>query len=189
MSESKFKTLRHIETVRNYINAAIKELIKRQEQHDQTKLESPEVEIFEEYTPKLREITYGSSQYRKCLEEMKPAVNHHNSVNRHHPEHFKKFVCIICHREYLVEMPDHCDTCRNSQFLSSADVGQMTLIDLLEMLCDWKAAGMRHNDGDLYNSLKINKERFNIDDQLYQVLLSTAEWIQGLNVQHKANES
>ena len=89
MSESKFKTMRHIETVRNYLNLVIKKLMSRQEHHDQSKLRSPEVEIFEEYTPKLRGVTYGSNEYRQYMKEMKVAIDHHNSVNRHHPEFFK----------------------------------------------------------------------------------------------------
>jgi len=64
VNDSRFKTLRHIETVRNYMNAIICELMKRQEQHDQSKLQSPEVECFDKYTPLLRGITYGSDEYK-----------------------------------------------------------------------------------------------------------------------------
>jgi len=159
MSASKFKTMRHIETVRNYLNAVIKELMTRQEQHDQSKLESPEVETFEEYTPKLRGVTYGSDEYRQNMREMKPAIDHHNSVNRHHPEHFK------------------------------AGIREMTLIDLIEMLCDWKAAGMRHDDGDIFKSIYKNKERFGISDQLESILVATAIWMIGQDVFNKADES
>lgn len=159
MSESKFKTMRHIETVRNYLNEVIKEIIHRQEQHDQSKTEPPEVEIFEEYTPKLRGITYGSDEYRQCMKEMKPAIEHHNKTNRHHPEHFDD------------------------------GINGMNLIDLLEMLCDWKSAGMRHADGDLFKSLHINKDRFEIHPQLFRVLFNTAMWLIGLDVYHKADES
>lgn len=42
MSESKFKTMRHIETVRNYLGYVIKEFVDRSISHDQSKLESPE---------------------------------------------------------------------------------------------------------------------------------------------------
>ena len=58
MSENKFKTLRHIETVRNFLNSVIRELTIRAERHDQSKLESPEAEMFEEFTSKLRNCTY-----------------------------------------------------------------------------------------------------------------------------------
>ena len=50
----------------------------------------------------------------------------------------------------------------------------MTLIDLIEMLADWKAATERHDDGSLERSFKINKERFEIDIQLLQILENTA---------------
>lgn len=45
--DSRFKTLRHIEAVRNYINRCVVELMHRGEQHDRTKLESPELEGFD----------------------------------------------------------------------------------------------------------------------------------------------
>ncbi len=49
----------------------------------------------------------------------------------------------------------------------------MNLIDLVEMLCDWSAAVMRHDDGDLDRSLAVNAERFDIGRQLAEVLRST----------------
>ena len=46
----------------------------------------------------------------------------------------------------------------------------MDLLDLVEMFCDWKAASLRHKDGDFAASLQINKERFGISDQLMAIL-------------------
>jgi len=160
MSESKFKTMRHIETVRNYIGTVIRELIYRQEQHDQTKLQPPEVDIFEVYTPKLRDCVYGSDEYKQFLAEMKPAIDHHNESNRHHPEHY------------------------------SNSIQGMNLIDLLEMLCDWKAATLRHNTGDIFKSLEINQKRFGFSDELKRILKNTVEDIlESKDTFHKANES
>jgi len=159
MSESKFKTMRHIETVRNYLNAMVCELLARAEQHDQSKLAPPEVDIFEEYTPKLRDCTYGSDEYRGFLAGMKPALDHHNATNRHHPEHF------------------------------SNGVHGMNLIDLLEMLCDWKAATMRHNDGDIRRSLEINAARFGYGPELKGILINTVDMIESLSVGHHADQS
>jgi len=51
---AQFKTMRHIETVRNYLNGVIREFTLRQEQHDQSKLQEPELPIFNVYTHKLR---------------------------------------------------------------------------------------------------------------------------------------
>jgi hypothetical protein len=50
----------------------------------------------------------------------------------------------------------------------------MTLIDLMEMLADWKAATERHDDGDLSRSLDIQAERFDISPQLVRILRNTA---------------
>lgn len=159
MSENKFKTLRHMETVRNYISCVITELLNRAICHDQSKLQSPEVEIFEEYTPKLRGVSYGSDEYKDMMKEMKVAIDHHNSGNRHHPEHFEN------------------------------GIDGMTLIDLMEMMCDWKAATLRHNDGNLYKSIEINGKRFEMSDQLIKILTNTVGWINDQSVNHHAEES
>ena len=159
MSKSKFKTMRHIEAVRNYLNAVVCELIARAQKHDQSKLQPPEAAIFEEYTPKLRGCTYGSDEYRRYMDEMKVAIEHHQKHNRHHPEHHAN------------------------------GIYDMTLIDLLEMLCDWKAATMRHDDGNIYRSLDINRQRFNYDAGIGDILKNTIDWIEELEVCHNADES
>lgn len=157
--DSRFKTLRHIETVRNYLNLCIRELLTRAERHDQSKLESPEREMFDEWTPKLRDSTYGSPEYQNFLKELKPSLDHHYAHNRHHPEHFEN------------------------------GVKDMTLVDVLEMLMDWKASGMRHDDGDLFKSIEINQKRFGFSDELRQILENTATWVNSQDVYHKASES
>jgi hypothetical protein len=159
MSESKFKTLRHIETVRNYLNVVIRELTVRQEQHDQSKLESPEVEIFEENTPKLRCITYLSEEYKEIMKDMDIAIKNHYKENRHHPEYFKN------------------------------GIKDMTLVDLIEMICDWISSSQRHTDGDIFESIRKNKDRFNYSDETELILFNTACFLINCNPFHKANES
>ena len=142
-------TFRHIERVRNLLNLCAIELLKRGELHDQTKLESPEVEAFTEYTPKLAECTYGSDEYKGFLEAIKPALNHHYANNRHHPEHHKN------------------------------GVNDMNLLDIVEMLCDWKAASERHNDGNIRKSIEHNADRFGLSPKMVQVLENTADILFG----------
>jgi hypothetical protein len=48
---------------RSVIKVFIIDFLRRAEEHDQSKLESPEVEMFTEYTPKLATSTYGSEEY------------------------------------------------------------------------------------------------------------------------------
>ena len=159
MSEARFKTMRHIEAVRGYIGGVIRELTHRSDEHDQSKMAAPEVEIFEVYTPKLRDSTYGSEEYKTFLKEMEPALTHHYAENRHHPEHFKN------------------------------GIQGMTLLDMIEMLCDWKAATMRHADGDIMKSIEINQKRYGYGDDIKAILIHTAMELECMCVSHKANES
>lgn len=140
-----YDTFRHIERVRNLLNVCSIELLKRGELHDQTKLDHPEVELFTEYTPKLSGCTYGSEEYQGYLKAIKPALDHHYANNRHHPEHHKN------------------------------GVNDMNLIDIMEMLCDWKAASERHHDGNIRKSIEINANRFGLSPQLVKILENTAD--------------
>ncbi len=144
-----FATMRHIERVRNLLNVVIVDLLKRAEKHDQSKLERPEVEAFTEFTPKLASSTYGSPEYEGFRKAMGPALQHHYANNRHHPEHFKN------------------------------GIADMNLLDLVEMFCDWKAAGERHNDGNILKSIEKNAGRFEISPQLVKILENTAELFDG----------
>jgi DNA-binding response OmpR family regulator len=49
----------------------------------------------------------------------------------------------------------------------------MDLLDLMEMMADWKASTLRNKDGDISKSLEINKKRFGISDQLFDILNNT----------------
>ena len=166
------ETLKHRAQVKTYLAAVCAMLARRGECHDESKLHSPEAEIFAEYTPKLKGSTYGSEAYKRCLAEMRPALEHHYAENRHHPEHFKRYVCNGCFKEYRT-MPNHCDICGYSQFQEETDIAQMTLVDLLEMLCDWKAATLRHADGDILRSIEGNQTRFDYSDDLRQIFENT----------------
>ena len=145
--DSTNETLKHIEQVRNFLNAIIDHLKLRAEQHDLSKLSPPEKSILDEYTPKLRDITYGSKEYRQMMDEMEPMIRHHHEYNRHHPEHFVN------------------------------GLHHMNLIDIVEMLCDWKAATLRHDNGDIRKSIEINEERFDMDGQLVNILLNTIDYM------------
>jgi len=146
MSDSATETSKHIRNVQYFLQLILEELLKRFREHDKTKLEDPEKEVMDVFTPKLKGLTYMSDEYKKCLEEMKKTgfLEHHYAKNRHHPEYF-----------------------------GAQGINGMNLMDLVEMICDWKAASMRHADGDPMESLKENIKRFNIDPQLAQILKNT----------------
>lgn len=144
LSDSKLETIAHIEQVRRYIKIMIDKLWQRGIDHDKTKLESPEAEVFAEVNDKLKNLTYGTPEYDENLKDLQVALQHHYAKNKHHPEHYKN------------------------------GINDMNLIDLLEMLCDWKASTFRQHDGNLLQSLDKNAERYGISKQLLQILKNTA---------------
>ena len=54
-------------------------------------------------------------------------------------------------------------------------IDDMNLIDIIEMFCDWKAATLRHNDGNILKSIEHNKKRFEMDPQLSKIMQNTVE--------------
>jgi hypothetical protein len=143
--DSRIDTYQHIATVRTYVLTVAADLIRRAHEHDESKLVDPEKATFDEYTPKLRDSTYGSDEYKQFLEGMGEGLRHHYEHNDHHPEHF------------------------------AGGIADMNLLQVTEMLCDWKAATLRHADGDLGRSIEQNAERFGYGDEVKRLLRNTAE--------------
>ena len=167
-------TQEHIGHVRNLINHFGANLAARAEHHDATKLCDPEKTVFDEVTPRLRGLTYGNSEYKQWLSDMGSALAHHYANNRHHPEHFTPVECIVCFTDVSEFVNGCCPHCGNGTTGSPLHtVSGMDLLDIVEMLCDWKAATLRHADGNILKSIEINRKRFGIDDQLANILINT----------------
>ena len=143
--DSRPSTWAHINEVQRRLMQVVVRLQERLLVHDASKLQSPEVEAFDAQEGALAATTYGSDEYRSQLHELGPALEHHYSVNDHHPDHF------------------------------AGGIAEMDLIQLTEMLADWKAATMRHNDGDLMRSIVQNRDRFKYGPEIQQVLINTAK--------------
>lgn len=156
--DSKADTLEHIRRVNTLmlevsaefmkkatlLNEFALDLMKRAVVHDESKLHPPEKALFDKYTPLLREVSYGSEAYNTYLQDLREALDHHYGNNSHHPEHY------------------------------SEGVSGMTLVDLVEMLVDWKAATERHDDGDIFKSIIHNQKRFKLDQQIVDIFVNTA---------------
>lgn len=155
--DSRADTLIHSQRVGELLGTVIKDLLDRSYCHDRSKMEPPERETFDKYT--LATLTFGTAGYYACLEEMRPALEHHYAQNRHHPQ-------------------AHADGVRG-----------MTLTDILEMLADWKAATERVSNGDLERSLVINQERFGISADLAAILRNTAGHFGWLGRDGRANRA
>lgn len=87
------ETKNHIKLVNEFINKISDELIERGKSHDLSKLKEPELKYFTKYTPILKQLTYGSEEYQKSLDQLKIALDHHYANNKHHPEHFENRNC------------------------------------------------------------------------------------------------
>lgn len=135
----------HIRLVQDYCDFVSYEIKKRSLEHDLSKLSDEEFPLFKESISSLKDTTYGSEEYKKSLKKLEPALLHHYSNNRHHPEFFDN------------------------------KISDMNLIDVVEMFCDWLAAIKKHNDGDIYKSLEINQKRFGYSDDLKSIFKNTAD--------------
>lgn len=145
--DSRMDTLLHIRRVNSLLLNACHNLQTRARNHDESKLVDPEKAAFDALVPKLKDFAYGSDEYRACLREMKPALQHHYEANSHHPE-----------------------------FYGEKGFEGMSLFDALEMLLDWKAASERmQNGGDILKSIEINTERFKLTPQTVALLKNTAK--------------
>lgn len=143
--DSRPATWEHIHEVHRGLTVVAKDLLDRALDHDQTKLVAPEVDLFDTYTPMLAVLTYGSDEYAESLAALRPALDHHYSTYRHHPEHHEN------------------------------GIHDMNLMDMVEMLVDWVAATKRHPDGDVRRSIDLNAERFGYGDAIKRLLHNTID--------------
>ena len=135
--------LTHIADVRNNIGKFVTELAARAEVHDQSKLQSPEREVYAENFKELAKTKYATPEYDALLAKVRPALDHHYANNRHHPEHWPK------------------------------GINDMDLVDLMEMLADWAASTKKNKNGNIHRSIDVNQARFNMTPQLAQIFTNT----------------
>jgi hypothetical protein len=147
MYDSTQDTQEHIAKVQARIQECISRLTIRAAHHDESKLQEPEKSAYDNLMrfKETHSMTYGSPEYAEGLKILGPALEHHYQNNSHHPQH------------------------------TPEGIAGMSLLDVLEMLCDWAAAAERYKDGDLGESLKTNRTRFAISDQLFSILENTVK--------------
>jgi hypothetical protein len=143
--QCKKETEDHIRNVTFWINKLNKIIEQRGPNHDRSKLYSPEIDGFAAIDRHTLDTKFGTAEYQENLDKLKPVLANHYAKNRHHPEHYPN------------------------------GIKGMNLIDIVEMLCDWKASTQRYKEGNILTSIDINVKRFGISDDLAQILRNTAE--------------
>lgn len=143
-------TILHVSEVQENLEIIASELRKRGFAHDRTKFQELEFDGFVSTREKFKKANYGSPEYQECIELTKPAVDHHYKNNRHHTGFHKE------------------------------GINDMSLIDIIEMIADWKAAARRSPDKKLEDTLDYAIKKYKIEPQLAKILintLTTLKWI------------
>lgn len=136
------KSTLHIAMVRGYLMQGIQNLQQRLLHHDDSKLVEPERSAYEGLDEAIEGIPFGSDEYRRVIKaHLGSALKHHYEYNSHHPEHYENGVLA------------------------------MTLFDLIEMLCDLRAACDEKNKPAI--DLDVNKRIHNMSDDVYGILMNT----------------
>lgn len=135
--------VQHKQWVAQNMQRAANDLFQRAAVHDNSKFSPEEFEPYDKLFPELQKYPYGSPELKAVYKQLGPALKHHVTSNRHHPEYF-----------------------------GEDGINGMNLIDVLEMVCDWMAASKRSQTG-IMKGLEINKERYGISDQLFEIIKNT----------------
>lgn len=136
----------HKHRVSVYMTRIITCLTERSVNHDMTKFESEELEPYAEAVDGFAKNAFGSPGYEELKRKLGPAVEHHYQLNRHHPEFFEN------------------------------GINDMDLVDMVEMLCDWKSATQNHvPHGNLEKSIQNAIDKYGMSPQLAQILRNTAK--------------
>jgi len=134
--------MHRIEVAEN-LNEIQGELNRRGIVHDKSKFLPKEHDAFVQTRPDFKKANYGTPEYQKCVDAIKPAIDHHYANNRHHTAY---------HKDGFAEM---------------------NLIDVLEMLADWKAANRRSPDLSFKDSLPRCYKKYDIPDNMQKHIENT----------------
>jgi len=149
-----YETAKHKAWVAYYLGGFVKELLVRAVLHDLSKFMPDEADGFARILRVLEAVPYGSPMYKEALKS--PCIELHYRRNSHHPEHY-----------YFKPV--------KRWFFG---LQGMSLVDVVEMYCDWRAAIRRSPNGDLHKSLDINAQRFDSDERItvFETLRRQAEY-------------
>jgi len=139
-------TIKHKALLMGYILRFCMKLIWRGVIHDFSKYTLFEGKSYGKFLPEFKKVKYGTQEYNDILAKFQPAIDHHYAHNRHHPQHFEE------------------------------GYTGMSLLDLIEMFFDWKAASRKKiGTGSIEKSLPINAKRFNMSDDIVKIMSNSLD--------------
>lgn len=129
--------LQHTAHLRATLGRIVALIQHRADTHDLSKLNNDEFEGFARINRVAREQKFGSPEYIESMRQEKPTLDLHFSRNRHHAE-----------RPRL--MGEAAETARglpdDSTYWQAHGEAEMTWLDIVEMVCDWRAAQLGYGD-------------------------------------------
>jgi len=143
-------TILHVSEIQEALEEMSSELRKRGLAHDRTKFQELEFDAFTSTRLRFKKVDYGTPEYKALVDEIKPVVDHHYANNRHHPNYHEH------------------------------GINSMTLIDIAEMLADWKVAARRSPNNKFKDTLEFAFNKHGISKQLGQIIKNTLKelnWI------------
>jgi hypothetical protein len=136
------QNIAHVAMVREYMMKSVANLQDRLLHHDDSKFEEPERSAFEGLNEAIAGIPFGSEEYRVAIKaHLGGALTHHYENNRHHPNFYEN------------------------------GVEGMSLFDLIEFLCDIRAACDEKRKAVI--DLEANQKFHNISESITQILRNT----------------
>lgn len=140
-------TIQHVSEVQENIEEFASDLKKRAIAHDRSKFADPEFSVFVSTRPEFKKANYGTPEYQAVVDAAIVGVNHHYSLNRHHTAHFPN------------------------------GIKDMNLLDVLEMMADWRAASRRSPDLSFKDSLPRAFKKYEMDETLQRLILNTIDYL------------
>lgn len=129
--------LQHTAYLKATLGRIIAAIQQRADTHDLSKLNTDEFEGFARINRVAREQKFGSPEYAESMRQEKPTLDLHFSRNRHHAER-PTLMGEAAEREH--GLPD------DATYWEAHTAAAMTWLDIVEMVCDWRAAQLGYGD-------------------------------------------
>lgn len=143
-------TILHVGEVAENLEVCASNLRQRGFAHDRTKFKALEFDAFVSTREKFKKANFGTPEYQACIDIIKPAVDSHYANNSHHTGYYQN------------------------------GIKDMSLLDILEMVCDWKAANRRSPDLDFDESINRCVKKYNISPELEKIIRTTLQQLSWL---------